>query len=85
MLLKPSRLPRCARGRLSPFRYSVKPKAGAGAGVLTYSYRRYGDANHGMTPLYSLIDGVQYLFEPRSLVRQPTSTLGPGGEDRTSS
>jgi hypothetical protein len=53
--------------------------------VLTYSYRRYGDANHGMTPLYSLIDGVQYLFEPRSLVRQPTSTLGPGGEDRTSS
>jgi hypothetical protein len=50
---------------------SVKP------GSLTYSYRRYVDANHGMTPLYSLIDGVQYLFEPMSLVRQPTSRLGP--------
>ena len=51
---------------------SVKPRA------LTYSYRRYVDANHGMTPLYSLIDGVQYMFEPMSVVRLPISTLGPG-------
>jgi predicted alpha/beta superfamily hydrolase len=50
---------------------SVKPKA------LTYSYRRYVGANHGMTPLYSLIDGVQYLFEPMSVVPLPISTLGP--------
>jgi predicted alpha/beta superfamily hydrolase len=54
---------------------SVKP--GAGAGALTYSYRRYVGANHGMTPLYSLIDGVQYLFAPMSVVSLPISTLGP--------
>jgi hypothetical protein len=56
---------------------SVKPGAGAGAGALTYSYRRYVGANHGMTPLYSLIDGVQYLFAPMSVVSLPISTLGP--------
>jgi uncharacterized protein len=50
---------------------SVKPS------TLTYSYQRYVNANHGMTPLYSLVDGVQYLFEPMSLVRQPLSQLGP--------
>lgn len=50
---------------------SVKP------GTLAYSYRRYVDANHGMTPIYSLIDGVQYLFEPMSVVPLPISTLGP--------
>ena len=53
---------------------SVKPKP------LAYLYRRYVEANHGMTPLVSLIDGVQYLFEPMSVVRLPLSTLGPSSD-----
>jgi len=50
---------------------SVKPES------LAYSYRRYAEANHGMTPLFSLVDGLQFLFEPMSVVRLPLSTLGP--------
>jgi uncharacterized protein len=50
---------------------SVKPKS------LTYAYHHYSTANHGMTPLLSLIDGVQYLFEPMSVVHLPIATLGP--------
>jgi len=53
---------------------SVKPES------LAYAYRRYSTANHGMTPLFSLIDGVQYLFEPMSVVRLPISTLGPSAD-----
>jgi uncharacterized protein len=50
---------------------SVKPQS------LAYAYRRYATANHGMTPLFSLVDGVQHLFEPMSVVRLPISMLGP--------
>ena len=50
---------------------SVKPQA------VTYAYRHYASTNHGMTPLFSLVEGVQYLFEPMSFVRLPVSTLGP--------
>ena len=50
---------------------SVKPVS------LAYSYHHYSGANHGMTPLVSLIDGVQYLFEPMSVASLPISSLGP--------
>jgi uncharacterized protein len=40
---------------------AVKPAS------LTYAHRQYSNASHAMTPLLSLIDGVQYLFEPMSL------------------
>ncbi len=50
---------------------SVKPKS------LTYAYRQYNATNHGMTPLVSLVDGLQYLFEPMSLTRLPITRLGP--------
>lgn len=46
---------------------------------LSYSYRQYSGASHGMTPL-SLIDGVQYLFEPMSTTRLPVSLLGPSSD-----
>jgi predicted alpha/beta superfamily hydrolase len=51
---------------------SVKPQ------WLTYTYRYYRAANHGLTPLLSLIDGVQYLFEPMSVAHLPINRLGPG-------
>jgi predicted alpha/beta superfamily hydrolase len=47
---------------------------------LSYEYRQYSGASHTMTPLVSLIDGVQYLFEPMSLARLPVSTLGPSSD-----
>ena len=50
---------------------SVKPAS------LAYSYHHYSGASHGMTPLLSLIDGVQYLFEPMSVASLPISSLGP--------
>ena len=51
---------------------SVKPQ------WLTYTYHYYRAANHGLTPLLSLIDGVQYLFEPMSVAHLPIARLGPG-------
>ena len=50
---------------------SVKPTS------LSYAHREYRATNHGMTPLLSLIDGVQYLFEPMNVARLPISRLGP--------
>lgn len=50
---------------------SVKPKS------LSYAYHSYSATNHAMTPLLSLIDGVQYLFEPMSVAHLPISRLGP--------
>jgi predicted alpha/beta superfamily hydrolase len=50
---------------------SVKPPS------LSYAHREYRATNHGMTPLLSLIDGVQYLFEPMNVARLPISRLGP--------
>jgi pimeloyl-ACP methyl ester carboxylesterase len=50
---------------------SVKPSS------LSYAYHHYSGANHSMTPLLSLIDGVQYLFEPMSMTHLPISRLGP--------
>jgi pimeloyl-ACP methyl ester carboxylesterase len=46
---------------------------------LAYSYHQYTGASHAMTPL-SLIDGVQYLFEPMSTTRLPISSLGPSSD-----
>ena len=50
---------------------SVKPAS------LSYAHRYYSGANHTMTPLLSLIDGVQFLFEPMSMTHLPISRLGP--------
>lgn len=50
---------------------SVKPPS------LAFRYAHYTGLNHGMTPLLSLIEGVQYLFEPMSVTRLPISQLGP--------
>lgn len=50
---------------------SVKPR------WLSYTYRYYHGANHGLTPLLGLIDGVQYLFEPMSVAHLPIARLGP--------
>jgi len=50
---------------------SVKPTS------LSYVYREYSGTSHVMTPLLSLIDGVQYLFEPMNMARLPVSRLGP--------
>jgi predicted alpha/beta superfamily hydrolase len=47
---------------------------------VSYAYRQYSGASHTMTPLVSLIDGVQYLFEPMSLARLPVSRLGPSSD-----
>jgi predicted alpha/beta superfamily hydrolase len=53
---------------------SVRPAS------LSYAHREYGGTNHSMTPLVSLIDGVQYLFEPMNLARLPISRLGPSAD-----
>lgn len=45
--------------------------------LLSYTHREYRATNHAMTPLLSLIDGVQYLFEPMNVARLPISRLGP--------
>lgn len=53
---------------------SVKPTS------LSYAHREYRGASHGLTPLVSLIDGVQYLFEPMNVARLPVSMLGPSSD-----
>jgi predicted alpha/beta superfamily hydrolase len=50
---------------------SVKPTS------LSYAHREYSGTSHVMAPLVSLIDGVQYLFEPMNMARLPISRLGP--------
>jgi hypothetical protein len=53
---------------------SVKPAS------LFYAHREYSGASHSLTPLPSLIDGVQYLFEPMNVARLPISRLGPSSD-----
>src|SRR5262245_18835184 len=53
---------------------SVKPTS------LSYIYHYYSGANHGMTPLLSLIDGVLYLFEPMSVTGLPITSLGQSSD-----
>jgi predicted alpha/beta superfamily hydrolase len=45
--------------------------------TLSFSYRRYPDDTHGLTPAPSLVDGLRFVFEPVSLTKLPTARLGP--------
>ena len=53
---------------------SIKSKA------LAFSYRRYPDDTHGLTPAPSLVDGLRFVFEPVSLNNLPTARLGPSSD-----
>jgi predicted alpha/beta superfamily hydrolase len=47
---------------------------------LAFSYHRYPEDTHGLTPAPSLVDGLRFVFEPVSLTRLPTGRLGPGSD-----
>jgi uncharacterized protein len=47
---------------------------------VAFSYRRYPDDTHGLTPAPSLVDGLRFVFAPVSLTRLPTARLGPGSD-----
>jgi uncharacterized protein len=44
---------------------------------LAFSYHRYPEDTHGLTPAPSLVDGLRFVFEPVSIPRLPTARLGP--------
>lgn len=50
---------------------------------LAFSYRRYPDDTHGLTPAPSLVDGLRFVFEPVSITKLPTARLGPGSDSGT--
>jgi predicted alpha/beta superfamily hydrolase len=53
------------------------------AAQLAFSYRRYPEDTHGLTPAPSVVDGLRFVFEPVSLTRLPSSRLGPGSDSAT--
>ena len=53
---------------------SLKPS------TLAFSYRRYADDTHGLTPAPSLVDGLRFVFEPVSLNRLAIARLGPNSD-----
>jgi predicted alpha/beta superfamily hydrolase len=50
---------------------------------LGFSYRRYPEDTHGLTPAPSLVDGLRFVFEPVSLTKLPTARLGPRADSAT--
>ena len=53
---------------------SLKPAA------LAFTYRRYPDDTHGLTPEPSLVDGLRFAFEPVALTKLPIAQLRPGSD-----
>ena len=53
---------------------SIKPPG------LAFAYQHYGYANHGLTPVPSLMDGLRFVFDAVSTVRSPLSLLGPDAD-----
>jgi predicted alpha/beta superfamily hydrolase len=47
---------------------------------LAFSYRRYPDDTHGLTPAPSLVDGLRFVFEPVSVSKLALSRLGPSSD-----
>jgi predicted alpha/beta superfamily hydrolase len=47
---------------------------------VAFSYHRYPEDTHGLTPAPSLVDGLRFVFEPVSVTKLPTARLGPGSD-----